>query len=366
MSWPAERKAYRHGRRAACLAAAVIVGFACVSVVEARAATDCRATSAKGKIGASQGSDVLTMSDADLGTLLDRVTEAGMWSVRVDVDWTRVEPTEGQRDWSSIDRVMSAVTARGLCPLGLITYAPDWAAEHPAASGGYFAPKDPERFAAFAADAARRYGAQVSEWEVWNEPNTVNYFQPRPDPGRYGLLLAATYRAIKGVDPESTVLSGGLAPAEDNGSDIAPLTFLRGMYSNGSNRFFDAFAIHPYTYPALPNDPTTSAWNTAQRMWDMRDVMVDGGDAAKSIWITECGAPTGTGPRAVSDAFQAETLRMILATAENTPWIGPAFVYSLRDSGSDATEIEQNFGILRRDFTPKPAYADVQRFGETR
>ena len=84
------------------------------------------------------------------------------------------------------------------------------------------------------------------------------------------------------------------------------------------------------------------------------------------MWITECGAPTGTGPRAVSDATQAKTLDMILAMAANTPWLGPAFVYSMRDSGSDAGEIEQNFGVLRRDSTPKPAYDVVRRYGEAR
>jgi polysaccharide biosynthesis protein PslG len=198
---------------------------------------------------------------------------------------------------------------------------------------------------------------------VWNEPNTVNYFHPRPDAIRYGMLLAATYRAIKAVEPDATVLSGGLAPAEDNGKDIAPLSFLRSMYSTGANRYFDAFAIHPYTYPALPNDPSTSEWNTAQRMWQMRDVMVAGGDAGKSVWITECGAPTGTGRRAVSEQLQAETLRMILATAENTPWIAGAYVYSMRDSGTDLGDIEQNFGILKHDFTAKAAYDVVTKFG---
>lgn len=328
----------------------------------AHAATDCSAAAGKGRVGASQGSDILTLSDDDLGALLDDVVKTGMWAVRVDVDWTRVEPQRGQRDWSSIDRVVDAVVARGLCPLALVTYAPDWAANHPDATGGYWAPTDPETFAAFAADAARRYGPHVGVWEVWNEPNTVKFFHPKPDPAAYGALLAATYRAVKAVDPDATILSGGLAPAEDNGSDISPLTFLKALYDRGANHYFDAFAIHPYTYPALPNDPATSSWNTAQRMWQMRAVMVDGGDSGKSTWITETGAPTGTGRRAVSEQVQADTLRMTLAMAENTPWIGSAFVYAMRDSGTDTADIEQNFGILRHDFTAKLAYDVVAQF----
>lgn len=361
MRW---RPEFRRLALALGLVLTMVVGLELLNVARADDASDCGAATAKGRVGAAQGSDVLTMSDDDLATLLDRVTAAGMWSMRIDVDWTRVEPRQGSMNWSDVDRVVDAVSARGLCPLGLVTYAPDWASDHPDASGGYFAPTDPESFAAFAGAAARRYGSRISVWEVWNEPNTVNYFKPKPDPARYGLLLAAASRAIKAVDPDATILSGGLAPAEDNGRDIAPLTFLRGMYANGSNRYFDAFAIHPYTYPALPDDPSTAAWNTAQRMWDMRTVMVDGGDSSKTVWITECGAPTGTGRRAVSDAVQADTLRQLLAVAENTPWIGAAYVYGMRDSGSDAADTEQNFGILRHDFTPKPAYDVVRGFGE--
>lgn len=350
---------------AALLTMAVLASASTVAPVgHAAPDADCDAANGKGRTGASQGADILTMSDGDLATLLDRMREAGMWSLRVDLDWTRIEPQRGQRDWSSVDRIVAAATARGLCPLGLVTYAPDWAADHPDATGGYFAPSDPALFADFAGAAAARYGSRIAVWEVWNEPNTVNYFKPRPDPARYGQLLAAASRAIKAADPDATVLSGGLAPAEDNGSDIAPLTFLRGMYANGANRSLDGFAIHPYTYPALPDDPTTSDWNTAQRMWLMRDVMVGGGDAAKKMWITECGAPTGTNRRAVSEGKQADTLRMMLATAENTPWLGPAFVYAMRDSGTDTADSEQNFGILRHDFTPKPAYEVVARFGE--
>jgi polysaccharide biosynthesis protein PslG len=324
----------------------------------------CDAARGKGRIGGADGADMSTMSDDDLARVLDAARTAGMWSVRVDVDWSRVEPVQGRRDWTDVDRVMRAVVARGMCPLGLVTYAPAWAADpalHP--TGTHFAPTDPRLFAGFAAAAARRYRDEVRVWEVWNEPNTVQFFQPRPDPAAYGRLLAATHGAVKAVDAHITVVSGGLAPAEDDGGDIAPTTFLAGLYAGGFNAFFDAFAIHPYSYPALPNAPGTEAWNTALRVAIMHEEMVAGGDAGKQIWITECGAPTGTAAVAVSEDVQAQTLDIVLGYAKKTPWIGPAFVYSIRDGGSDAADAEQNFGVLRRDFSPKPAYAVVSAFG---
>jgi hypothetical protein len=325
----------------------------------------CGAEYGNGRIGGSDGADMLTMSDGDLTRVLDAARDAGMWSVRVDVDWSRVEPVAGRRDWSEVDRVVHAVVEHGMCPLGLVTYAPAWAAD-PAlrATGTYFAPRDPHVFAAFAAAAAGRYRDEVMVWEVWNEPNTVKFFQPRPGADAYGRLLAATYAAVKSVSTDLTVVSGGLAPAEDNGRDIAPTTFLSGLYAGGFNRSFDAFSIHPYSYPALPNAPGTAVWNTAQRLGIMRAAMVAGGDAGKQIWITECGAPTGTAAVAVSEDAQAQTLKIVLGLARSTPWIGPAFVYGIRDGGNDIADPEQNFGILRHDLSPKPAYGVVRGFGK--
>jgi hypothetical protein len=325
----------------------------------------CSIEHGKGRTGGSDGAGMLTMSDGDLARTLDAARDAGMWAVRVDVDWSRVEPVAGEHDWSEVDRVMSAVIQHGMCPLGLVTYAPAWAAD-PALrpTGNYFVPRDPQLFADFAATAARRYRDRVMVWEVWNEPNTLKFFQPRPDAAAYGRLLAATYVALKSVDAHIAVITGGLAPAEDNGSDIAPTTFLSGLYAGGFNRYFDAFSIHPYSYPALPNGPGTEDWNTARRVGIMRDEMLAGGDGAKPIWITECGAPTGTAAAAVSDAVQAQMLDIIMGYARTAPWIGPAFVFSIRDGGRDASDPEQNFGILRFDFSPKPAYGVVSEFGK--
>lgn len=322
----------------------------------------CDGATAKGRVGVSDGADMLDMYGVVLDRTLNAARDAGVWAVRVDVDWSRIEAERGRRDWSNVDRVVHAIRAHGMCAHGLLTYAPAWAADpiHQP-EGSYFAPQ-PEMFAQFARDAATRYLNKVLVWEIWNEPNTVRFFKPRPDAARYGALLTAAYTAIKSVGSDLTVVSGGLAPAEDDGEDIAPTTFLEGLYAAGANRSFDAFGIHPYTYPALPNDPSTSAWNTALHLRDMHDTMVDGGDPGKRIWITECGAPTGTATVAVDETVQAETIRIVLRAARDVTWLGPAFVYSVRDSGTDPSDAEQNFGILHHDLSPKPSYAVVRGF----
>lgn len=63
---------------------------------------------------------------------------------------------------------------------------------------------------------------------------------------------------------------------------------------------------------------------------------------------------------AVTEGAQAAIIGSSLAKASSLPYVGPVFVHSLRDSGIDPADSEQNYGLLRSDFSAKPAY-DVVR-----
>ena len=121
---------------------------------------------------------------------------------------------------------------------------------------------DPAKFAAFAKVAASHYSALgVHAYEVWNEPNTKSFWTPSPNVADYTRLLKAAYPAIKGADPQATVLSGGTAPAPDDGTSYSPVSFLKGIYANGGGDSFDAVAHHPYCWENYPGDPQAwSAW----------------------------------------------------------------------------------------------------------
>ncbi|MCV7228302.1 hypothetical protein [Mycolicibacterium komossense] len=154
---------------------------------------------------------------------------------------------------------------------------------------------------------------------VTRQPNIVSFFQPKPNIATYNKLPAAAYTAIKGVQPSLTVISAGLSPAVDNGSDIAPVTFVKGIYSGGANKYLDALAMHPYTYPSLPNDPTTASWSAFQQLTPMRAVMVAGGDTAKLIWLTEFGAQPARIPLPSPKLFKPRLFRSSCRLPETPP-----------------------------------------------
>src|SRR5437588_228155 len=133
-----------------------------------------------------------------------------------------------------MDQVVNAATARSMQVLGILDYTPAWAAIA-GATNDHFPPADPATFATFAQATVLRYKNRVHTWEIWNEPNISQFWQPKPNVTAYTALLKAASITIKAADPSAQVVSAGLSPAADatDGSQVAPVTFLTGIYANG-------------------------------------------------------------------------------------------------------------------------------------
>jgi hypothetical protein len=330
-------------------------GLTCSSQPPARTAVGERAGFAEGaSIGGRQG--------ATLRAELAGIAATGARYLRIDVDWSYVGRDRGNPDWSVVDRIVDAAQVCGLEVLGVLAYTPPWA--RPPGTSDHHPPGDPAAFAAFAGSAVERFGPRgVRNWEVWNEPNLGLFWSPQPEPASYAALLAPTYDAIKAVDPGAVVITGGLSPAPNaaDGSAIAPVTFLEAVYRAGGGGRFDAVGHHPSNYPFLPmrkvdhyND------NAFARVTPkLHDVMAAHGDGDKKIWATEMGAPTVRGN---SPQYVADYLTQAYEAWNRWPFTGPLIWYSYLDSGTDPSDVEQNFGLVRADFTSKePALTAFSR-----
>lgn len=338
-----------------------LVGVFALSCTQSAEPPECRTDLTGSSLGIATGSGLDGLADSELDTYMSAVAESGAGWVRFDIDWSIVEPARGRFDWSGTDRVISAADSHDLQILGLLTHTPRWARTADAdIDDTHGMPADPGEFGRFAGDVAERYSGSIAHWEIWNEPNSTVFFTPRPDVRAYADLLVAASDAIRNVDPAAVIVTGGLSPAVDDGSDIAPTTFLTELYAQGVSSTFDVVGMHPYSYPALPSDESTSDWNSFYRMREMRTVMVDGGDSDKPIWATEFGAPTGTGADAVGFTDQADILRDGITEQRALGFVDKLFVYSLLDRGTDVSDREQNFGVVTYDGSQKPAW-DVLR-----
>jgi hypothetical protein len=178
-------------------------------------------------------------------------------------------------------------------------------------------------------------------------------------------MLKLAYAAIKGVDSSATVVSAGLSPYGSYGQfdsqHMNPVSFLDEMYVDGAAGSFDAVGWHPYNYPYGLGFWNWSAWSQmSQTTPSARSLMTAHGDAAKQIWATEFGEPTGSTTRDVSEGAQAQFVTDAYAQLKAWSWAGPAFIYSYQDNGTNTADVEQNFGLIHHDWTPKLSYAAYQ------
>lgn len=330
------------------------------------------------RIGLSYGDTLPNASAADLGATLDDAKAVGASWIRVDLGWDRIQPVASSSfDWSSFDRTLAAARARGLSVLPILAYTPAWA-RTAGCPTPKCAPSDPAVFAAFARAAAVRYAPLgVHTWEVWNEPNLQQFWQPAPDATQYVALLTATARAVRAADASASVLSGGLSPAPTAGGNISQLDFLTAFCQLGGAGLVDAVGYHPYSYPVLPGyDAPWNAWaQMAMTTSSFESILATYGAAAKPIWITEYGAPTngpGAGatladlnltnhPDHVDEALQAQMATDSVSLARRSTFIGALFWHSYRDLGTDPSTIENFFGLRRKDGTVKPAWSALRQ-----
>lgn len=286
----------------------------------------------------------------------DLMAEMKVNLVRLDFDWSAIEGVRGQFDWSYPDRMVAQAAAHHMQVLALLTYTPTWA--RPPGTTSHAPPLQAADFAEFARAAATRYAPRgVRRWEIWNEPNSSEYWVPLPDVDRYGELFRAAAGALREVDSGATLITGGLTRGTDSpdGRRISQLTFVDGLYRNGAARIANAIGVHPYSFPTLPSVNAPGVVGGLAELPALHALTRRQGDGDKKIWITEFGAPTGSAPDAMSGRDQADSLLQAHQLAQSWDWAGPLIFYEFQDAGTNSNDLEQNFGVVRADLSLKDA-----------
>ncbi len=323
------------------------------------------------------------MTDGDHERIFQHINGMGFNWIKQQVEWFRYNPAPGVYDWGAIDRLVDGANAHGVNVLLSVVKAPEWA--RPPGDTHEGPPADPETYATFLRELAARYRGRVRAYEIWNEQNL--YYEwggtgNKLSAARYMELLRAAYNAIKSVDPGAVVISGALTPTGVNDGNIAidDRAYLEQMYQNGLARYSDAIGAHPSGYNNPPdadwrtyNDDTGRckghpSWFFRSTMESYRNIMIKYGDGHKRIWATEFGWASveglGVGPNAGyeyagdnSEAAQAQYIVRAYEIGRSWGWVGPMFLWNLNFAPvSGAGDEKAKFGIVRSDWSPRPAY----------
>lgn len=296
-----------------------------------------------GQLGmATPFGELLGASTAEMNAELADYVSMGVDWVRIDLHWSLVQPTaNGGFNWGLVDRVFNAIADAGLEIVAVLNNVPNWVDDGLSGSAAQ------QAFANFARAAAQRYGDIVDFWEIINEPNKAGI-----DPADYTAVLKGAYSAIKSVDPDDVVITGGTAAVPQTGNGMwGAVDYLKQIYANGGGDYFDAVGYHPYSFPLMPGNG--AAWNGWQIMEDgLRQTMIANGDADKQIWMTEMGAPTWGQSVTVTEAEQVQILREAVDLASGYDWAGPIMWFGYQDS-----TLDRGFGLLDSNGNAKASYA---------
>ncbi|WP_456415202.1 cellulase family glycosylhydrolase [Oceanithermus profundus] len=325
-----------------------------------------------------------TRTAAGYAAKLDRAAALGLGAVRVPVDWAQLEPDEaGVFDPAYLEELKRRVAdarARGLEVVVLLAQSPAWASGRPE-DPAY--PPAPEHRADYARALVRLASAlqtagPVRAWEVWNEPNSTEFWPayagreragsfvlvPLEAAAEYAALIREAYAAMKRAHPQAVVLGGSLAAA-----DVAYLEALWRAF--GADVPMDALALHPYArpderkgphhgyaqYPDQCNeeiDDLSPPWCFERGLELVRDFLRSKG-FDRPLWLTEFGVSSADAwGDAGSEAEQAKHLEITLGILDRRAGPGDlnvaaAIWYRLDDEGEDL------FGLYREDGTLKPA-----------
>ena len=247
--------------------------LACTAAGAARGGLDVGVTEDAGKTADGGVSFFSTLNDV------------GLKVNRVSINWDAANPTTigGQAEIAAWLPQAQAAGTRII-----------FAVSPQSANGLTKPPGTPAQFAAFVAQLATTFPT-VKDYVIGNEPNQPYFWVPQySDAGKplaaaqYLPVLAASYDALKAVDPTINVIGIGLSPRGNDqpfgksNRSRSPVRFLNdlGVAYRASHRakpLMDELAYHPYPQAAQGPPSIRYAWPTAglanldrikQAVWD--------------------------------------------------------------------------------------------------
>ena len=288
----------------------------------------------------------------DPAVALDRIREIGFNSFRDDIAWGYLAAPRAQRGLPEVLRPLETqiAGAPGRPVLILGGEAPQVPDSSPPTTDAAR-----RRFADFARDAVTAVRALTPAplFELWNEWNMEARRKPGFDLDTYAALLREVSPTLRRALPRGGLVVG--AVGEDPG-----WRWVNGLIDRGALARADGLSVHFYNHCAA--DAERTAAEVIGRMRAVHDIVTARtGDARYPFYATEVGWTNARGHCHVSEARAADNMaQTVLWAATATDWLKGVWFYELKDSGTNARELEDNFGLYRFDGTPKPAVCAVK------
>lgn len=317
----------------------------------------------------------------DIEQLLDAVKRSGARLVKFRFDWNSLEPEKGAEfQWPLYDRVVRAARNRGLTIIGVLGNTTRWATLYPRSENPNEWRNSPPKASELPAwdnyvrRVVGRYRNDVQAWQLWENPATQNFRSGSKD---YRIVARRAVESARAADPKAVLFVG-----EPGGVNLGYIEDLR---SNGLLPIVSGVSVYPYSQwqPGVPA-------NAEDMLLPLSTLFKDPKNRSKLYWVHGLSRlslePDDLEEPRSQEVFRSEdeALRKKLVK-EFTPsaqadylvrsaalslaaGVEKVFWGNLRDEESydpvDPVNAHYGSGLLKRDGTPRPAYAAYSNFIE--
>ncbi len=267
---------------------------------------------------------------------------AGANWIRDRLKWREVEPEPGvfvsKRTYVKSAEIQNRL---GLKILQVFHDTPPWAADKGRETNRF--PPDLREAFKFCRTLSKRFRRLVGAWEPWNEPNVPQFGGHTFD--QIASYQKAAYLGFKSGDPTVTV---GLCAYTGKPTMLHAWALL----ANEVYGYFDTYNMHSYDWHEAYPD-----------LWKPCRMAASG----KPIWVTECdrGIKRSGGPPGYELDPRAELLKaQFLPQSYALSLFSGAerhFHFILGNYTENSNKVQ--FGLLRYDMTPRPAYVALAALG---
>ena len=199
-------------------------------------------------------------------------------AIRLDVAPSLIFTSPSQPpDFSGLDEVVALARQYHLQVVADLFTIPPWMAQcaTPTSDPTRCATDDLSGYASVISQIVSRGDPVIRDWEVWNEPDTSQFFDGTPQ--QYAFMLRTAHNAIKAVDPSDDVLLGGI-------SNVASTAWLTQMLATPGADAVDAFDIANV-------HERGDLWQLAHDLTGFRQFLAAQGFHGP-LWVTEHGYPS--------------------------------------------------------------------------
>ena len=268
---------------------------------------------------------------------------AGASWVRDRMRWADIQPGPDRfaAEPTTYDTAASIQAGNGLGILQVFHDTPEWAVAEGESRGRF--PRDLRHVHSFCRAMAERFRGRVAAWEPWNEANIAVFGGQTVD--EMCSYQKAAYLGFKAGDPVLIVGWNAYA-GPPTGFHTA------GLLANETWPYFDTYNIHSYDWP-----------HSYEALWAPAREAACG----RPLWLTESdrGMRRETGPPWFELPLEGERRKAELMAQEYSyslfSGVSRHFHFILGHYTEEWNQVQ--FGLLRLDLTPRPAYVALAAVG---